>query len=57
YEAGSRGFPLRRRRRSHRHTAKREVLHPETGGHRDVHVHVEVHPRPQIQTMGLGGGA
>lgn len=56
YEAGSRGVPFRRRRGGHRHSTKWEVLHPEAGGHRNIHVHVEVHPRPQIQAMGLGGG-
>lgn len=54
FEAGPRGVPFRRRRGGHRHASKREVLHPAARSHRDLHVHVEVHPRPKVQGVGLG---
>lgn len=54
FEAGSRGISLRWRGWGHRHSPEREILHPPSWGHRDLHVHVEVNPRPQIQGVGLG---
>lgn len=57
FEAGSGGIPFRRRGRGYCHPPEREILHPSSRGDRDLHVHVEVNPRPQIQRVGLGSCA
>lgn len=56
-EAGSGGLQVRQRPGGGGRPAEREVLYPPARGHRDLLVHVEVHPRSQVQAVGLGGGA
>lgn len=56
-EAGPGGLQVRQRPGGGGRPAEREVLHPAAGGHRDLLVHVEVHPWSQVQAVGLGGGA
>lgn len=56
-EARPRGLQVRQRPGGGGGAAKREVLHPPARGHRDLLVHVEVHPRPQVPPVGLGSGA
>uniref|UniRef100_A0A8C0V8W5 alpha-1,2-Mannosidase n=1 Tax=Cyanistes caeruleus TaxID=156563 RepID=A0A8C0V8W5_CYACU len=57
HQAGPRGIPLRRGERGHGHTAQRALLHPAARGGGELHVPLEAHPRPQVQALGLGGGA
>lgn len=56
-QAGPGSLQVRQRPGGGGRPAEREVLHPAAGGHRDLLVHVAVHPRPQVQAVGLGGGA
>lgn len=53
-EARPRGLQVRQRPGGGGCSAEWEVLHPAAGGHRDLLVHVEVHPWPQVPTVGLG---
>lgn len=54
-QAGTGGFQVRRRGWSHGNQAERQILHPTTRGHRELHVHVEADSWPQVQGVGLGG--
>lgn len=40
---------------SHGDQAERQILHPQTWSHRELHVHVEADSWPQIQRVGMGG--
>lgn len=54
-EARPRGVPLRWRWRGDGHQTERSLLHPEAGGHRELHVHVASDSRSQVQGVGLAG--